>query len=267
VTTSNFEVALSFAGEDRSYVEAVASHLKGRGVRVFYDAYEKVDLWGKDLYAHLTEVYGDKSRYVVMFISRHYADKVWPNHERRSAQARALVEKGEYLLPARFDDTPIPGLLPTVAYISLAGLAPSEFGRLIEQKIGRNSFWQKEAGIAAEYVATHWFLVHRGVFLWIKGVSVAFANDNGMLGHSYIATFRNSLGTAAVLGEAKNLDGGTIALLIDSNDARALFEKLWECFEKDYVASGGHNAEVEVRSNQAFAQLHSYFDTPANISR
>jgi hypothetical protein len=146
-------------------------------------------------------------------------------------------------------------------------LAPSEFGRLIEQKIGRNSFWQKEAEIAAEYAATHWSLVHRGVFLWMKGVSVAFANDDGMLGHSYIATFRNSLGTAAVLGEAKNSDGGTIALVIDSSDARALFEKLWECFEKDYVASGGQGEEVEVRSNQAFAQLHSYFDTPANISR
>ena len=48
MTKPDFEVALSFAGEDRSYVEAVASYLKDRGVRVFYDAYEKVDLWGKD---------------------------------------------------------------------------------------------------------------------------------------------------------------------------------------------------------------------------
>ena len=202
-----------------------------------------------------------------MFISRHYADKVWPNHERKSAQARALFEKAEYLLPARFDDTPVPGLLPTVAYISLAGLTPSEFGRLIEQKIGRNSFWEKEVEIAAEYAATHWPLLHRGAILWMKGVSVVFANDNGMLGHSYMATFRNSLPKGAVLGEANSSDGRTIALVVDSGDARALFEKLWGCFEKDYVASGGHNVEVEVRSNQAFAELHSYFDTPANVSR
>jgi len=267
MTKPDFEVALSFAGEDRSYVEAVASYLKGRGVRVFYDAYEKVDLWGKNLYEHLTEVYGSRSRHVVMFISKHYADKVWPNHERKSAQARALSEKGEYLLPARFDDTPVPGLLSTVTYVSLGSLSPTEFGRLIEEKIGRYPFWQKEAEAAAEYACTHWFSAHRGAVLWTKGVSVVFANDNGMLDHSYLTTFRNSLTKGALLGEANSSDGSTIALVIDSGDARGLFEKLWSCFEKDYVASGGHDADVEVQSNQAFAQLHSYFDTPVNISR
>ena len=45
------------------------------------------------------------------------ACKVWPTHELRSAQARALSQSVEYILPVRFDETEIPGLLNTVGYV------------------------------------------------------------------------------------------------------------------------------------------------------
>src|SRR5437879_2953357 len=104
-----YEVALSFAGENRSYVEKVASVLRKKGIRVFYDGYEQVELWGKDLYAHLDDVYRNVAYYCVIFISRGYARKLWTTHERRSAQARAFRENREYILPARFDESAIPG--------------------------------------------------------------------------------------------------------------------------------------------------------------
>jgi len=93
VNPFDFDVALSFAGEDRAYVEKVANYLKEKSIRVFYDKYEKTMLWGKDLYVHLDEVYQKKARYCVMFLSRHYAEKLWTNHERKSAQARAFKKK------------------------------------------------------------------------------------------------------------------------------------------------------------------------------
>jgi hypothetical protein len=46
-----WDVALSFAGAQRDYVEQVADSLKERGLRCFYDADHEVQLWGK----HLTE--------------------------------------------------------------------------------------------------------------------------------------------------------------------------------------------------------------------
>jgi TIR domain len=39
-----YDVALSFAGEDREYVEAVASSLQQAGVSVYYDRYEEAVL-------------------------------------------------------------------------------------------------------------------------------------------------------------------------------------------------------------------------------
>ncbi|MGA8307871.1 MAG: TIR domain-containing protein, partial [Candidatus Acidiferrales bacterium] len=130
-----YEVALSFAGEDRSYVERTARALKRRGIRTFYDKYEVAALWGKDLYEHLDSIYRKRSKYTVMFISKHYATKLWTNHERKSAQARAFEESKEYILPARFDDTEVPGLLATVGYIDLNTVTPAEFADLIAEKL------------------------------------------------------------------------------------------------------------------------------------
>jgi len=50
-------------------------------------------------------------------------------------QARAFQEHGEYILPARFDETPIPGVLPTVGYVSLVGRSPQEFVNIINKKL------------------------------------------------------------------------------------------------------------------------------------
>ena len=132
----SYDVALSFAGEQRTYVAEVAEALRGRGIRPFYDDYEKVTLWGKDLYEHLDWVYGKAARYCVLFASADYERKVWTTYERRSAQARALESKQEYVLPARFDDTEIPGLRPTVHYVDLRRTPPHELAAMIALKLG-----------------------------------------------------------------------------------------------------------------------------------
>lgn len=137
IPVSEYDVALSFAGEDRSYVEQVAGHLKHMGIRVFYDGYEKIDMWGKDLYVHLSDVYQNKATYTIVFISRHYACKLWTKHELRSAQARAFRDNNEYVLPARFDDTEIPGVLDTIGYLDLRQLSPLELAEAVCEKLVR----------------------------------------------------------------------------------------------------------------------------------
>ena len=130
----DYDVALSFADEDREYVEKVAMILKENNVKVFYDRFEQIDMWGKNLYEHLDEVYRKRARYCVLFISKHYAQKVWTNHERRSAQARAVRENREYILPVRFDDTEIPGLTPDIVYIDAREVSPGELASIIMRK-------------------------------------------------------------------------------------------------------------------------------------
>lgn len=130
-----YDVCLSFAGEERPYVEMVARVLQDRGARVFYDRDEVQTLWGKDLVEHFDHIYRSASRYCVMFISEAYASKAWTRHERRSALARALVEENEYVLPARFDDTELPGLPPTTGYVDLRQYAPATLAEFVLGKL------------------------------------------------------------------------------------------------------------------------------------
>lgn len=133
-----FDVALSFAGEDRLYVQQVAKFLKSNRLNVFYDEFEEAKMWGKDLAEHLDDIYRNKARYCVIFISSHYANKAWPSHEKRSALARGVIEK-EYILPARFDETEILGIPPSTVYIDLRKKMPEEFGQLIIGKTGKKA--------------------------------------------------------------------------------------------------------------------------------
>ena len=133
-----YEIVLSFAGEDREYVEAVAQFLRTNDVSCFYDKYEDVTLWGKDLVEHLDKVYRS-ARYCVMFISEHYSKKIWPTHERRSALSRAIEQKGEYILPARFDNTELPGIRHTIGYVDLKNKKPDELAKMILKKLGRSN--------------------------------------------------------------------------------------------------------------------------------
>jgi hypothetical protein len=130
-----YDVCLSFAGEQREYVERVAAGLVAKNFKPFYDRYEQVTLWGKDLYEHLDEVYQKKARYCILFISTDYARKVWTSHERKSAQARAFAQSQEYILPARFDDTEIPGLRPTVGYIDISKMIADDLVELVCEKL------------------------------------------------------------------------------------------------------------------------------------
>ena len=96
---AQYEVALSFAGEQREYVEEVARLLQSRGVSVFYDEFAAVPLWGKNLAEEFQDVFENRADYVVMFISEAYVKKAWPSHERQSILSRAVQNRGKYILP------------------------------------------------------------------------------------------------------------------------------------------------------------------------
>ncbi len=132
-----FEIVFSFAGENREYVRSVANFLKENKIKVFYDEHFEATLWGKNLTEYLAQIYKGNARYCVMFISKHYAEKMWTKHESRSILEKELAENGDYILPVRFDNTEIPGLPNTKSYIDLTNKSPAELGNLIMVKLGK----------------------------------------------------------------------------------------------------------------------------------
>ena len=130
-----WDVALSFAGAQRDYAGQVAQALKARGVRCFYDADEQARLWGTHLAEELPQIYARESAAVVVFLSADYAGQDWMRIDRRAAFSQAMAEAGVHVLPARFDDSELPGLLPDVAAVDLRRYTPQQFADLVVAKL------------------------------------------------------------------------------------------------------------------------------------
>ena len=156
-----YEVALSFAGEQRGYAEGVARALQARGVAVFYDEFEKVELWGKDLVEKFQAVYEHSANRVVIFVSKAWVDGAWTRHERRAALSRAVQEPEEYILPVRFDDTSVPGVPASLHYLRADEHSPAEIASMIAEKLGVKPFEGKASDVPAPRMTS---LVGEAVF-------------------------------------------------------------------------------------------------------
>ncbi len=145
-----YDIVISFAGENRDIAETLARLLKQENISVFYDEFELAKLWGKDLYEYLADVYSNKAQYCLMIISEHYSKKAWTNHERQNAQARAFKENREYILPLRVDDTEIPGLPATIGYLNYGDFTPEKIVEIINQKLGKQDPLENNVELSKE---------------------------------------------------------------------------------------------------------------------
>lgn len=141
-TDREYDVAFSFAGAQREYVEKVKKELLKYKVSVFYDEDNTVLLWGKNLYSYLAEIYSKKARFCVIFISKEYKERPWTNHEFQFASERVFTGYGnsdmqEYILPVIFDDTQIPGLLTSIGHMDARKTSPEKLAECIAQKVGK----------------------------------------------------------------------------------------------------------------------------------
>ena len=129
-----YDVALSYAGEDRAQARDLAKRIQTAGYSVFYDEFE--ELWGQDLSVKLHEVYGKQSRFCVIFVSKYYLQKSWTNAERKTVLARAMQHDTTYLLPIRLDDSDLPGLAGVIAYKDLRHQSMDAIFTSLERLLG-----------------------------------------------------------------------------------------------------------------------------------
>lgn len=133
-----YDVVISYAGEDKVTVDEIVRLLQQEvpSIRIFYAPLEEADLWGKDLAEELPTIFGEEGRYCVMLISKHYAQKLWPNVERKAAIQRAVQQQEEYILPVKLDDTQLPGLSSTIAYYDMREKSLKDVVDGIKHKLG-----------------------------------------------------------------------------------------------------------------------------------
>ena len=130
-----FEVALSYASEDRAYVEKVHKKLREKRINVFFDKAYEIDAWGEHSDSYFGEIFS-KAKYCVAFISRHYLKKGFPLHELHNAMASEIKEKSIKVLPVKLDDVDLPSGLPkTKIWVNAQNISPEKLAEMIITKI------------------------------------------------------------------------------------------------------------------------------------
>lgn len=135
-----FKVALSFPGEQRDYVAAVAEEIKKRlgAGSVFYDKDFTAQLARPNLDTLLQKIYLNNSDLVVIFVSEDYERKQWCGIEWRAIRNIIMNKSDHALMFMRFDDTVISGLFSIDGYVDLREHSFIQAARLIVERVRLN---------------------------------------------------------------------------------------------------------------------------------
>lgn len=102
-----FDVAISFAGENRELARYISQKLKEMDVEVYFDEDYEVSYLGKQLSDEFPKVFSSGSRYVLCLLDRHHQQKIWPTFERDVFLPRV---KDNQVLPVYLDSTIFVGI-------------------------------------------------------------------------------------------------------------------------------------------------------------
>lgn len=97
-----FDIAISFAGENRDLARKFSEKLEIFDVSVFFDELYEVNLLGKALTKQFTKIFNEESKFVLCLLDNNHKAKIWPTFERETFRERVAEEA---IIPVYLDDT------------------------------------------------------------------------------------------------------------------------------------------------------------------
>ncbi len=140
VPQRRFRVALSFPGEQRSYIEKVAALLEcvhGRD-KILYDRFHEAEFARPDLDVYLPNLYRTSSDLICIFLCSDYARKRFCNLEWRFIRQLIATEDHARIMFFSFDPIgaiPDIGILSGDGYVSIGTRSAIEIAMLIDQRL------------------------------------------------------------------------------------------------------------------------------------
>lgn len=137
ISTHDFDVGLSFPGEVRTLVEAVAQnleHLIGPNA-YFYDANYVAQLARPSLDTFLQDIYRNRSKLIVVFISADYQNKNWCGIEFRAIRDIIAEREHQRIMFIRTDDGAVEGVFDTDGYVDARNFTAAQIAGFIKERI------------------------------------------------------------------------------------------------------------------------------------
>lgn len=136
ITTHQFDVAFSFPGEVRDLVKNVADHVEARiGPNAyFYDNNYVSQLARPSLDLLLQDIYRNRSKLIVVFISADYERKNWCGIEFRAIRDIIAERQHDRIMFVRTDDGAVEGVFATDGYVDARRFSPEEIAGFIKER-------------------------------------------------------------------------------------------------------------------------------------
>ncbi len=132
-----FDVAFSFPGEVRGYVQSIASEVE-RALgpdTYFYDNNYKAQLARPSLDTLLQDIYGRRSRLIVVFLCEKYQEKEWCGIEFRSIKEILMERDHKKIMFVKMDEGKVEGVFKTDGYIDGRHHSPQELASFIQERV------------------------------------------------------------------------------------------------------------------------------------
>ena len=132
-----FRVALSFPGEVRERVAAIAEILRTTIGKesMFYDKWYAAELARPNLDLYLENIYRSESDLLVIVLCAESEAKDWCGLEWRVVREFIKNRDAERIMLLRLDDAPISGLLSIDGYLDIASLSDQETADAILSRV------------------------------------------------------------------------------------------------------------------------------------
>lgn len=126
--TDSFDIAVSFAQEQRDYVHAIVVAAKALALKVFYEPDMTNAWWGLNFVQERRKVYGQRALHFVPFISTKYLGDAMPLDGFSAAMVRAIERSDRYILPVLVGDVRVPPelLSPHIGFLRADDHTPEE---------------------------------------------------------------------------------------------------------------------------------------------
>lgn len=128
-----YDIAISYANEQKSYVKKLAEALLNHHMRIFADFLEPNRFWGEDLPTELRKIYHDECKYILIILSKEYAQKGFSQFEGKVASERHIT--GDKFFVIKYDDVTLPWLNTSIGYIDSSAYNETELAALLVDKI------------------------------------------------------------------------------------------------------------------------------------
>ena len=137
ITKWKFDVALSFPGQVRTFVEKVALELESRigPNSYFYDGNYVSQLARPSLDTLLQDIYRNRSKLIVVFLCGAYQQKDWCGIEFRAIKEIIMKRDHDKIMFVRMDDGVVEGVFKTDGYIDGRKFSPQEIAHFIQERV------------------------------------------------------------------------------------------------------------------------------------